>query len=64
MLLKNTLHVLHSACVVLFVSGGIERLEKTDLACILVLVDCLPNHSLLRLAESDLQPVQGSKLGY
>ena len=39
---------------------GIERLEKTDLACILVLVDCLPNHSLLELAESDLQPVQGS----
>ena len=64
MLLKNTLHVLHSACVVLFVSGGIERLEKTDLACILVLVDCLPNHSLLRLAESDLQLVHGSKLGY
>ena len=43
---------------------GIERLEKTDLACILVLVDCLPNHSLLRLAESDLQLVHGSKLGY
>ena len=64
MLLKNTLHVLHSACVVLFVSGGIERLGKTDLACILVLADCLPNYSLLRLAESDLQLLHGSKLGY
>ena len=59
MLLKNTLHVFHSVGVVLFVSGGIERLGKSDLACILVLVDCLPNHSLLRLAESDLQPVHG-----
>ena len=28
MLLKNTLHVLHSVCVVLFVSGEIERLGK------------------------------------
>ena len=64
MLLKNTLHVLHSAGLIFFVSGGIEKLEKTDPACILVLVDCLPNHSLLRLAESDLQPVHGSKLGY
>ena len=64
MLLKNTLYVLHSACLIFFVSGGIEKLEKTDLACILVLVDCLPNHSLSRLAESDLQLVHGSKLGY
>ena len=62
--LRTHCFVLHISMCHLICLRRIREDWKLDPAWILVLVDSVLHYSLLRLAESDLQLVHGSKLGY
>ena len=62
--LRTHCFVLHISMCHLICLRRIREDWKLDPAWILVLVNGVLHYSLLRLAESDLQLVHGSKLGY